>query len=100
MNLVSKKLIPYSDKESFFHINFGAGGGCDVAIRTLAAAWKKLMVHSDSELNIDSEYSRPGTVALLNQFKEKVSEIPDQCHYKFNWNVPAAGKRKLNELSK
>lgn len=68
----------------FFCVNI-SGGKCDQAIRALAKAWRKLLAHSDEELGIDTEYTRPGIVDLLNKFKENIVNIPDQ-QYRFNWD--------------
>jgi hypothetical protein len=68
------------------NFNLHTGGACDLAIRALAKAWRKLMAFSDSELDIDPEYTRPGMIDLLNKFKDKIADIPDQSYYKFNWD--------------
>ena len=61
------------------------GGNCDLAIRALANAWK-LLAHSDEELGIDAEFTRPGIEDLLNKLKDNISNIPDQNYYIFNWD--------------
>ena len=40
----------------------------------LAAAWKKLLAHSDEELGIDPEFTRPGIEALLENFDEMLNK--------------------------
>lgn len=62
------------------------GGACDQAICRLAKAWRKLLAHTDEELGIDTVFTRPGIVKLLENFQKNVSEIPDQNYYKFNFD--------------
>lgn len=37
------------------------------AIKSVAAAWKKLLANSDAALGIDAEFTRPGVMALLEK---------------------------------
>lgn len=62
------------------------GGACDQAICRLAKAWRKLLAHTDEELGMDTVFTRPGIVKLLENFQKNVSEIPDQNYYKFNFD--------------
>lgn len=74
---------------SFHH----TGGECDKAIETLSRAWKEVMAHNDTELGIDSEFTRPGIIALLERFKKTIAEIPDQ-KYIFNWDGLCDGEEE------
>lgn len=65
---------------------WGEGGKCDQAICGLARAWRQLLAHSDEELGIDTEFTRPGIEKLLEKFRESVAEIPDQSYYKFDFD--------------
>ena len=41
-------------------------------MQALGKYWATLLVHTDAELGIDSEFTRPGILALLGKFKEEV----------------------------
>ena len=58
----------------------------------LAAAWKKLLAHSDEELGIDPEFTRPGIEALLENFDEMLNKDSRGLgvKYPFRWR-PWAG---------
>lgn len=58
----------------------------------LAAAWKKLLAHSDEELGIDPEFTRPGIEALLENFDEMLNKDSRGIgvKYPFRWR-PWAG---------
>ena len=58
----------------------GWGGG--KVLNKLAAAWKKLLAQSDDSLKIDPEFTRPGTVYLLDKLK-KLCDNVDGCKFKF-----------------
>lgn len=83
---------------------YESGGGCEKAVKGLAKvrlptgacteslftryarkAWKALLSESDSTLGIDSEYTRPGTVALLTKFADSLSQVErgDEDGYPF-----------------
>lgn len=49
-----------------------AGWGGDDMVKQLGQSWTLVLPKTDQELGIDSEYTRPGIVALLEQFKEAV----------------------------
>ena len=51
----------------------------------LAAAWKKLLAHTDEELGIDPEFTRPGIEALLENFDEMLNNDPRELEYPFQW---------------
>ena len=44
----------------------------DKSVQALGKYWGTLLVHTDAELGIDSEFTRPGILALLGKFKEEV----------------------------
>jgi len=46
------------------------GWGGEKMVRQLALSWNLVLKRSNEELGIDPEYTRPGIVALLEQFKE------------------------------
>ena len=90
----------------------------DQAMQALGKAWSDLLSHTDEELGIDPEFTRPGTEALLDDFKDSINNhIIDQECAPFKWdayktaskpsaaagNAPAAktkkatGKRKADE---
>ena len=52
-----------------------------------AAAWKKLLAHSDEELGIDPEFTRPGIEALLENFDEMLNKDSRGIgvQYPFEW---------------
>mmetsp|Transcript_7781 Transcript_7781/g.13096 ORF Transcript_7781/g.13096 Transcript_7781/m.13096 type:complete len:296 (-) Transcript_7781:65-952(-) len=76
---------------------WGPGGKCDKAICSLAKAWRELLAHSDEELDIDTEFTRPGIEKLLEKFKESVAAIPDQSCYKFNFDGSYDGEDEDEE---
>ena len=51
------------------------GWGGELMIKELAGYWKKVLKRTDQELGIDPEYTRPGIVALLEQFRELVESV-------------------------
>ena len=53
----------------------------------LATAWKKLLAHTDEELGIDPEFTRPGIEALLENFDEMLNDDPRGLgvKYPFQW---------------
>lgn len=53
----------------------------------LGKAWSDLLAHSDAELGIDTEYTRPGTEALLDRFAESVNGVLSERGCKlFKWD--------------
>jgi hypothetical protein len=53
-------------------------GGMGTVVKGLASIWKRLLTkHSDEELGWDVEYSKPGVMALLRQFKDKIASVPN-----------------------
>ena len=51
------------------------GWGGEKMVEQLAKSWKLMLERSNDELGIDSEYTRPGVVALLEQFKEAIELV-------------------------
>lgn len=65
-----------------------AGGECESATSRLAAAWKALLRHSDQELGIDADFTRPGVEAMLQQFAVELGKVErGDLHdgYDFAW---------------
>ena len=60
-------------------------GDMEDMVKDLAKLWKKLLAQDDSALGIDAEYTRPGAIALLEQFKDKLEEV-DHSSFKFKYN--------------
>lgn len=46
-------------------------------VKDLASLWKRLMAKDDATLGIDSEYTRPGVLAMLQQFKDTLGDLLD-----------------------
>ena len=63
---------------------FAPGRELDKAVKKLADEWKKLLKHTDIELGIDSEFTRPGIESLLDEFSGKCDEV-DGVTVKFEW---------------
>lgn len=55
-------------------------------MQALGKYWATLLVHTDAELGIDAEFTRPGILALLQKFKEEVesSGAFEECK-PFKW---------------
>lgn len=51
------------------------GWGGEKMVRQLALSWRLVLRRSDEELGIDPEYTRPGIVALLEQFKDAAESV-------------------------
>jgi hypothetical protein len=64
------------------------GGALNLGIQTLARAWKKLLSHSNVELGIDAEYTRPGIEALLEQLQDQFKTCEATSGFAFNWCPP------------
>ena len=54
-------------------------GGMENIVEPLAAMWKTLLAKDDNELGIDSEYTRAGTITLLEDFREMLEEL-EECY--------------------
>ena len=67
-------------------------------MQQLSMMWSVVLSHTDEELGIDAEYTRPGTEALLNKFAESINEMLSQqeCPL-FKWDsykAPDSGSKK------
>ena len=51
-------------------------------VQSLAKAWKTLLAHSDAELGIDTEFTRPGIQSLLTDFAASLSDMGCQFKWK------------------
>lgn len=60
-------------------------GGMDGMVKGLASMWKRLLKNDDEQLGIDAEYTRPGTVEFLRQFKKEVEMHYSVPPFKFNF---------------
>eukprot|EP01102_Stenamoeba_stenopodia_P003578 TRINITY_DN1375_c0_g3_i1.p1 TRINITY_DN1375_c0_g3~~TRINITY_DN1375_c0_g3_i1.p1 ORF type:complete len:238 (+),score=82.04 TRINITY_DN1375_c0_g3_i1:82-795(+) len=49
----------------------------------LGTAWKKLLAHTNEELEIDAEFTRPGVEAMLEKLAEDLREADPQ--FKLRW---------------
>ena len=47
--------------------------------------WKTLLAKDDNELGIDSEYTRPGTITLLEDFREMLEECYNEPPLEFEF---------------
>lgn len=61
------------------------GWGGEKMVEQLAKSWKLTLERDNDQLGIDSEYTRPGVVALLEQFKEAVESVdtPERMVFDF-----------------
>ena len=59
------------------------GSHQEKSIKSLAKAWKALLKFSDAELGIDSAFTRPGTIALLQNFGARLARY--DIKITFNW---------------
>ena len=62
-------------------------GECAQAVKRLAATWRDLLAHSNEELGIDPDFTRPGVEAMLDKFASELSTIErgNKIGYKFAW---------------
>ena len=81
---LTKALMQY---DVWMHDNecFWPGEELSKAIKLLGGTWKTLIAKSDAELGIDSEFTRPGVVALLEEFKKELKSTPN-CNPYLNPN--------------
>jgi len=60
-------------------------------VAALARLWKEVLQKSDAQLRIDSEFTRPAVLYMLQKFKEKVEDIDkeydDMPKVKFNFRA-------------
>jgi hypothetical protein len=56
-------------------------------IKRFAKLWKDVLTLPDAEIGIDSEYTRPGVIEFLTNFKQKVEEVDygedDRMRFRF-----------------
>lgn len=52
-------------------------------INGLAESWKELLQKTDAELGIDTEYTRPGVMAFLEQFETLVTANEDVTEFNY-----------------
>jgi hypothetical protein len=71
-----------SDHDVWMHDN---EGDMDGMVKDLAGLWKKLLKNTDEALGIDAEYTRPGVIALLKDFKKQVEACYSEPKFKFNF---------------
>jgi hypothetical protein len=50
-------------------------GDMEDMVAGLAALWKRLLKNDDEKLGIDAEYTRPGVLALLEDFKSDLDDV-------------------------
>mmetsp|Transcript_20951 Transcript_20951/g.38420 ORF Transcript_20951/g.38420 Transcript_20951/m.38420 type:complete len:237 (+) Transcript_20951:93-803(+) len=60
-------------------------GGMEGMVKDLASMWKRLLKNDDEKLGIDAEYTRPGVVQLLEDFKELVESAYSEPPFKFKF---------------
>lgn len=53
---------------------------CFRVLRELGEYWKRLLVHSNEELRIDPEFTRPGVLAMLEDLREAVDLVEREVH--------------------
>ena len=62
----------------------GPHGKLEQGITLLGESWKTLLRNSNTALGIDAEFTRPGILALLEQFRSMVQAQP-MVRNKFTW---------------
>ena len=60
-------------------------GGLNDMVKELARLWKSTLKKSDEDLGIDGEYTRPGVIAFLDQFKKDIESPEGYEPFKFNF---------------
>jgi hypothetical protein len=84
------KLFAYThsiDEHDVWMHDHEVGWGGHHFIAALARLWKAVLQQSDVTLSVDSEFSRPGLVNMLERFKAKVEAIEqiDEPEITFNF---------------
>ena len=72
------KLLAYTimiDQYDVWMHDHEVGWGGHRFVAALARLWKTVLQQSDAALGIDGEFTRPGTVCLLEKFQAKVEDI-------------------------
>jgi hypothetical protein len=75
--------------DSWMHDNecWEPGGELEAAITTLAKAWRSTLKRNDAELEIDTEFTRPGIESLLEQLEEDFSTCDAAGDFPFKWRA-------------
>ena len=60
-------------------------GDMDGMVAELAGMWKRLLKNDDEALGIDAEYTRPGILQLLEDFKKRVEACYSEPPFKFKY---------------
>lgn len=60
-------------------------GGMEGMVKDLSNMWKRLLKTDDNKLGIDSEYTRPGVVQLLQDFQREIESACSEPPLKFNF---------------
>jgi hypothetical protein len=63
------------------------GEELEQAIKALAKAWKDMLKKSDAELGIDSEFTRPGIEALLEELSDDFEGCDPTSEFPFEWRA-------------
>ncbi len=74
----------------------------DKALKSLGKYWSTLLAHTDAELGIDADFTRPGVEALLDKFGEKIDCVSYAECAPFKWDhykEKQGGKRKHAETN-
>ena len=58
-------------------------GETNSAVKKLAGAWKRILKNSNTDLEIDAQYTRPGVEAMLEDFAENCED--QEYDLSFNW---------------
>ena len=62
-------------------------GDMDDVVLGLANLWKSFIKRSDDDLGIDAEYTRPGVMAFLEDFKESIEGHDAEPPFCFNFGL-------------
>lgn len=54
---------------------FDNEGDMNSMVKNLISLWTALLKNSNDVLKIDSEYTRPGIIAFLEDFKKKIKNV-------------------------
>lgn len=77
------------------------GWGGEVFLASLAKLWKQVLRQPDERLGLDGEYTRPGIMHMLKEFKSEVEEI-DTCDdppivFDFEWTAEDEAKEQRRQ---
>jgi hypothetical protein len=74
------------DDEGWMHSSSSTyNSEMEAAVELLGKTWKQLLSMSDADLEIDSEFTRPGIQALLEKFAGKIGNV-EHIDMKLEWN--------------